>query len=100
MVRKLSPYQRIARSAKRGTGLRLTAREVAVLSIDDAIIAVAEEDDEFGRLPKDEADHFYCFAPQEISHLMPMYHHPTCGGDGWYRCKECLNYKKVELDGG
>jgi hypothetical protein len=41
----LTPWQRIARAAKRDTGLRLSADEVSRLSMDDAIMRRAELDD-------------------------------------------------------
>lgn len=41
-----SPPQKIMRAAKRGSGLRLTADEVAVLASDSAIEARAWNDDE------------------------------------------------------
>ncbi len=40
-----TPYQRIMRAAKRGTGLRLSAEDAAMLSFDHAIVARAEWDD-------------------------------------------------------
>lgn len=43
---KKTPYQKILRAAKRGTGLHLTAEEVAGLSLDSAIETVAWNDDE------------------------------------------------------
>ena len=43
--KKLTPYQKIARAAKRGTGCRLTAEDVRRLWMDDAIQTVAERDD-------------------------------------------------------
>jgi hypothetical protein len=42
---RLTPWQRIARAAQRGTGLRLSADEVFRLSMDDAIMRRAELDD-------------------------------------------------------
>lgn len=42
----LTPHQRIMRAAKRGTGLRLTAKQVFDLSRDDAIRTCAQNDDE------------------------------------------------------
>lgn len=44
-MRRLSAYQRIVRAAKRGTGLRLDADEVAKLAQDEAIRSIAEQDD-------------------------------------------------------
>jgi hypothetical protein len=43
--KKLTPYQKIARAAERGTGCRLTAEDVQQLWMDDAIQTVAERDD-------------------------------------------------------
>lgn len=45
----MTPHQKIMRAAKRGTGLRLTAKEVAELSFDDAIATLAINDDERNR---------------------------------------------------
>jgi hypothetical protein len=42
---RLTPWQRIAQAAKRGTGLRLSADEVFRLSMDDAIMRRAALDD-------------------------------------------------------
>jgi hypothetical protein len=42
---RLTPWQRIARAAKRDTGLRLSADEIFKLSMDDAITRRAELDD-------------------------------------------------------
>lgn len=42
----MTPHQRIARAARRGTGLRLTADEVWDLWEDDAIRTRADADDE------------------------------------------------------
>lgn len=42
---KWTPYQRIMRAAKRGTGVRLSADEVFALSADDAISTCAANDD-------------------------------------------------------
>jgi hypothetical protein len=39
-------YQKILRAAKRGTGLRLSAEEVAALALDSSIETVAWQDDE------------------------------------------------------
>jgi hypothetical protein len=44
MSKKLTPYQRIMRAAERGTGMRLSADEVAELASDGAISALAETD--------------------------------------------------------
>ena len=44
--KKLSAYQRIVRAAKRGTGVLLFPDEVRRLARDDAIVKVAEHDDE------------------------------------------------------
>ncbi len=41
----LTPHQKIMRAAKNGTGLRLNADEVWVLSMDDAIATAATNDD-------------------------------------------------------
>lgn len=41
---KLTPYQRIMNAAKRGTGLRLSAKEVWQLSYDTAISDAAKND--------------------------------------------------------
>lgn len=49
---KLSPYQRIVRAAKRGTGVRLSPDECWQMHLDDAIATVAwrdEEDDQGDR---------------------------------------------------
>lgn len=43
---KKTPYQKILRAADRGTGLRLTAAEVATLAGDSAIESIAWNDDE------------------------------------------------------
>lgn len=43
--RKLTPPQKIMRAARRGTGLRLSADEVWSMSRDEAIRALAENDD-------------------------------------------------------
>lgn len=43
---RLTPHQRIMRAAHRGTGLRLTANEVELLALDDAIVTRAISDDE------------------------------------------------------
>jgi hypothetical protein len=43
---KKTPYQKILRAAERGTGLRLTAEEVATLAVDGAIQSIAWSDDE------------------------------------------------------
>ncbi len=43
--RKLTPWQKIMRAARRGTGLHLSPEEVGRLSMDDAIESVAENDD-------------------------------------------------------
>lgn len=40
-----SPYQRIVRAAKRGTGLRLSAEEASILGRDEAILGVAANED-------------------------------------------------------
>ena len=39
---RLSPYRRIVRNAKLGKGVTLTADEVALLSLDDAIFTRAQ----------------------------------------------------------
>lgn len=44
--RKLTPWQKIMRASKRGTGLRLSADEVWNLSRDNAIETLAGNDDE------------------------------------------------------
>ncbi len=49
---KLTPHQRIMRAAKKGTGIRLSAEEVRLLSADDAIEACAANDDERMRNPE------------------------------------------------
>lgn len=41
----MTPHQKILKAAKRGTGLRLTAAEVARLAADNAIATCAENDD-------------------------------------------------------
>ena len=43
--KELSPYQRIMRAAKRGTGVHLTAYEVQLMCIDTAITDLAWSDD-------------------------------------------------------
>ncbi len=45
MKAKLSPYQRIMRASEAGRGLWLTAEEVGRMSQDDAITALASNDD-------------------------------------------------------
>ena len=45
MSKKLTPYQRIVRNAKRGAGVVLSADEVLTLSLDDAIEMRAMLDD-------------------------------------------------------
>lgn len=45
-VKALTPYQRIVQAARRRVGVRLSAEEVAKLANDDAILTVAEHDDE------------------------------------------------------
>lgn len=47
----LTPYQRIMRAGRRGTGLRLSAREVWMLTQDDAIATCAANEDEEAGLP-------------------------------------------------
>lgn len=48
--RKLTPYQRIVRAAERGVGVRLSAAECEAMGrYDDAIIAVAAQDDHHDR---------------------------------------------------
>ncbi len=42
--RQVTPYMRIMRAAEAGRGLRLTADEVAAMSIDDAISRLAQND--------------------------------------------------------
>jgi len=49
----MTPYQRIMRAAARGTGVRLSADEVAILAVDDAIFIRAELDDDQHPLPRD-----------------------------------------------
>lgn len=45
-TKRSTPYQRIMRAAKRGTGVRLTADDVRRMSIDTAIVELAMNDDE------------------------------------------------------
>ena len=44
--KKLSPYQRIVRAHKTGNGVLLSSKEVAAMNLDDAIVRVAENEDE------------------------------------------------------
>lgn len=41
-MKRLDPWQKIMRAAKRGTGLKLSADEVLRLSYDDAIATTAQ----------------------------------------------------------
>ena len=41
----MTAHQKIMRAAKRGTGLRLTAKEISMLSMDQAIEQAAANDD-------------------------------------------------------
>ena len=43
---KLSPYQRIVRASKRGTGVRLSADDVDAMMYDTAITQLSANDDE------------------------------------------------------
>lgn len=45
MGKKLSPYQRIVRNARKGRGVRLSVDEVRDMSMDGAIEQVATNDD-------------------------------------------------------
>lgn len=90
-----TPYQRIIKAAKEGKGIRLSPQEVQDLSEDHAISEMAGNDDEIDRLPKDEKDHYHCFSPIQ---QMPWLNTQDCGGDGWYRCKECSHFSwKTEV---
>ena len=46
MSKRLTCYQRIMRAAKKGVGVRLSADEAFQLSMDDAVMQVAQADDE------------------------------------------------------
>lgn len=45
-MNRRTPYQKIARAARRGTGVRLTFDDVVILSLDDAVRLTGEQDDE------------------------------------------------------
>jgi hypothetical protein len=45
----MTPYQKIIRAAKLGTGLHLTAEEVSCLSLNSTIDAIAADDDDLER---------------------------------------------------
>jgi hypothetical protein len=49
---KKTPYQKIMRAYRRGTGLRLTAEEIEQLAQDDAISVAAANDDDFQEDPE------------------------------------------------
>lgn len=44
--KRITPYQKIMRAMNRGTGVRLTAKDVLELSLDDAIEARGLMDEE------------------------------------------------------
>lgn len=53
---KFSPYQRIILAANRGVGIRLSALEVASMSLDNAISSLADNDWEAQRRKNDERE--------------------------------------------
>lgn len=86
----MTPYQRIVRAARRGTGVRLSAADAVALARDEAILAVARGDDERDQMAPDERDHDECFLLKHGSLSRGLA--DTCDGDGWYGCKDCARW--------
>jgi hypothetical protein len=86
----MTPYQRIVRAARLGVGMSLSAEDVAKLAMDNAIVTVANGDDNRDRLPDDELAHGACFTDKHSK--LPVIFPRPCDGDGWYRCKECAHW--------
>lgn len=53
---KLTPYQKIIRACIRGTGVRLSAKDVQDMSMNTTIIDIAAEDDAAEQLHQADAD--------------------------------------------
>ena len=93
----MTPYQRIMRAANRGTGVRLSAHEVLLLSLDIAIDHAAandDEDDERGpdTVPSKETDDERIYPCIECGKMRSK----AEGGTTFTVCDECWESTKSD----
>jgi len=87
---KKTPYQKISDAYQDNKGVKLSAKDVRLLMMDDAIAMVAALDDEKMGLTQEESDHYECFVPLSSG----PFANNDCNGDGWHGCKDCGKYKQ------